>query len=125
MKKDITCRADIELLINTFYEKVKKDNLLSHFFEKVKWDRHLSIMYDFWENIIFQTGSYTGNPMNIHEKVMGKMQLNKNDFKKWLKLFVNATNELFEGNNAELAKNRAISIAGVMQNKFIAANKKA
>ncbi|MBS1626931.1 MAG: group III truncated hemoglobin [Bacteroidetes bacterium] len=125
MKKDITCRADIELLINTFYEKVKKDNLLSQFFEKIKWDRHLNIMYDFWENIIFQTGSYVGNPMNIHEKLAGKMQLNKNDFKRWIKLFLKSIDELFEGTNADLARNRAISIASVMQNKFIAAKKKA
>ena len=40
MKKDIANRDDIILLINTFYEKVKKDQVIGYIFNdvaKVNW----------------------------------------------------------------------------------------
>jgi len=40
-------------------------------------------------------------------------------FNVWLKLFTSTVNELFEGEKAELAKQRAISIATVMQTKLL------
>jgi hemoglobin len=70
MKKDITARPDIELLVNTFYEKIAADQQLGYIFNdvaKVNWQKHLPVMYDFWENIILFTGSYQGNPMNLHQ----------------------------------------------------------
>jgi hemoglobin len=35
MKKDIENNDDIVLLVNTFYEKVKKDDTIQHFFTEV------------------------------------------------------------------------------------------
>lgn len=67
MKKDIKNRKDIELLVNKFYDKVKADKSISHFFTDtvhVNWKQHL-VMYDFWENIVFFTGAYEGNPMTL------------------------------------------------------------
>ena len=40
MKKDIETRDDIELLVNSFYEKVKADPVIGHIFTdvfKVNW----------------------------------------------------------------------------------------
>jgi len=45
--KDITGRVEIELLVNTFYEKVNKDKGLSPMFAEVHWETHLPVMYDF------------------------------------------------------------------------------
>ena len=52
MKTDIQSRADIELLINTFYDKVKNDDVIGYIFNNVvnvNWEHHLPIMYNFWE----------------------------------------------------------------------------
>lgn len=57
MKKDIEDRKDIELLINSFYDKVKQDAIIGSFFTEVvqvNWEKHLPVMYNFWENIVFQ-----------------------------------------------------------------------
>ncbi|MEO5593573.1 MAG: group III truncated hemoglobin [Chitinophagaceae bacterium] len=121
MKKDIENRADIELLIKSFYEKVKIDPLIGGIFTdiaKVNWEKHLPVMFDFWENTIFYTGSYTGNPMKSHQKLHNLFPLNKDHFSRWNQLFAATVDELFEGDKAGLAKQRAISISTIMQLKL-------
>jgi len=121
-RKDITQRKDIELLVNSFYDKVKLDTEIGPIFTdiaKVNWDKHLHIMYDFWENIIFQTGNYTGNPMTAHFRIHEKNPFTKAHFTRWLALFQETLNDQFEGQNTELARQRALSIATVMEIKLI------
>ncbi len=123
MKKDIETTDDIVLLVNCFYEKVKQDRTISFFFSKVvdvDWEKHLPVMYKFWENIIFHSGGYTGNPMQVHAALNSKHTLQASHFEKWIELFNSTVDELFEGDNASLAKQRAYSIATVMQIKIAA-----
>lgn len=50
MKGDIKDRKDIELLVNTFYEKIKTDKSIGPFFAEttnINLIKHLSVMYDF------------------------------------------------------------------------------
>jgi hemoglobin len=120
-KKDILERKDIENMVNLFYEKIKKDDLIGYIFNdlvKVEWDKHLPVMYEFWEGVLFFTGGYTGNPMITHRKLNHVVKLTPDHFNRWLKLFIATINENFEGEKAELAKQRAMSIATVMQLKI-------
>lgn len=122
MKTDIRNREDIILLINTFYDQVKVNRTIGHFFSavvNVNWDRHLPVMYDFWEGIVFGKSGYTGNPIQAHHRVHSLHAFSKTDFDEWLKLFHSAVDSLFEGEKAELIKQRASSIATVMQIKVI------
>jgi hemoglobin len=122
MKKDITTRMDIELLVTTFYDKVKTDPVIGHLFTtifKVNWERHLPVMYDFWENTLFYTGSYTGNPMESHRRLHRIFPLKEEYFKQWVTLFTGTVDELFEGEKALLAKQRAFSIATIMKIKIL------
>jgi hemoglobin len=121
MKNDIENNDDIALLVNTFYEKVKKDETIRHFFTevvKVDWEKHLPVMYRFWENIIFHTGSYTGNPMEVHMQLHSKCPMHLEHFDRWMELFNTTVDELFEGEKAFQAKQRALSIATVMKIKI-------
>lgn len=118
MKKDILSRTDIEILVNTFYRKVLADKLLGFIFQdvaKVNWVSHLSVMYDFWENVIFYTGSYEGNPLNLHKHLHHITPLGKPHFDRWNKLFVSTVDGLFKGPNAELIKERALNISEIMR----------
>ena len=61
MKTDIRHRKDIEKLVNSFYDKVKTDEVIGYLFTdvaKVNWELHLPKMYDFWENILFFSANY-------------------------------------------------------------------
>jgi hemoglobin len=122
MKKDIENRNDIELLVNSFYDKVKADPVIGFIFNdivQVHWKRHLPVMYDFWENTLLYTGGYTGNPMEIHRRLNQLISLTAEHFQQWTNLFTSTVDELFTGEKAELAKQRAISISTVMQIKIL------
>jgi len=121
MKKDIQTRDDIELLVNLFYEKVKLDPVIGYIFTdvvKVNWQRHLPVMYSFWENTIFYTGGYNGNPMEVHKRLNQLLTLKAGFFERWTTLFTDTVDELFVGEKSSLAKQRAKSIAVVMQIKI-------
>ncbi len=122
MKKDIETKDDIPLLIQTFYSKVRSNGIIGYIFNdiaRVDWDSHLPVMYDFWESVLFHTGPYARNPMTVHKALHERHPLSKDHFKEWLKLFRETVDELFEGPNADIIKQRAESIATVMQLKIL------
>jgi hemoglobin len=122
MKKDIEDRHDIQLLIDSFYKKVKVDEVIGFIFTdiaKVNWEKHLPVMYNFWESILFYTGGYAGNPMELHRRLNQLIPLSPEHFKRWTDLFTSTADELFTGEKTELAKQRAISIATMMRVKIL------
>lgn len=125
MKNDIKDRADIQLLVDAFYTKVRADETIGYLFNevaKVNWEQHLPRMYDFWENILFQTGGFKGNPMVAHVQLHQKSPLSAAHFARWQQLFLATVDELFEGDKAELIKQRARSIATMMLIKVSPSN---
>ena len=122
MKTDIKNRNDIEKLVNAFYEKVKTDKVIGYLFTDVahvNWESHLPKMYDFWENILFSTGNYNGNPMVKHKELHEKSEMNKSHFQHWNTLFNKTVDELFVGQKAEEIKERAINISAAMMYKTL------
>ncbi|MBK6563613.1 MAG: group III truncated hemoglobin [Saprospiraceae bacterium] len=118
-KPDVTSRKDIEIIVNTFYEKVKLDTEIGFMFSHVDWDKHLPVMYDFWDNVMFHTGHYSGNPMAKHMMAHSGNPMNTGHFKHWLKLFSETLDGLYAGKNTELLKERAKNIAMIMQIKIL------
>jgi hemoglobin len=121
-KKDICSRKDIELLVSTFYNRVKADETLGPVFTeiaKINWEKHLPVMCDFWENAILFTGSYQGNPMDLHTHLHKAMPLLQIHFQKWNQIFINTVDSLFKGEKALLAKQRALKISEVLQSKIL------
>lgn len=122
MKRDIENRADIELLVNEFYRKVTEDDVIGFIFSnivKMNWEKHLPIMYDFWDNALFFTGTYSGNPMNLHKHLHHIRPLDSKHFSRWVDIFLKTVDDNFEGEKASLARQRAISIAAVMEEKIL------
>ncbi len=122
MKKDIETIEDIKVLIDHFYKLAIKDPLIGHIFTttiKVNWEKHLPVMYSFWENTLFYTGSYTGNPMMIHQRIHRVANLTAQQFDRWTALFTSTVDNHFEGEKADLAKNRALSISAIMKIKIL------
>ena len=122
MKTDIRNRKDIEKLINAFYEKVKADDVIGYFFNdvaKVNWEIHLPKMYNFWENILFYTANFEGNPMVVHKELNEKSPMTKAHFVRWNELFTTTVDKLFEGKKADEIKNRALNISYAMMYKTL------
>ncbi len=117
MKHDITTEEDVQKLVNTFYDKVNDDELLSPVFNgfaNVNWAAHLPKMYDFWSNILLGTNRYNGRPFPHHVP----LPVSHDHFDRWVKLFMKNVDEHFEGENADEAKKRAITIAGIFYHKL-------
>jgi hemoglobin len=124
---DISSRADIEALINQFYERVKADEVIGFIFTKVipmDWEHHIPVIVDFWETILLDNMVYTKNAMEVHYDVNKKVPLQKEHFDRWLLLFSSTIDEMYSGVKASLAKTRATSIAAVMQFKMQEAGNK-
>lgn len=125
IKRPLQTRADIEEMVNAFYEKVRTDDQLGFLFDsvaRVDWHHHLPRMYDFWEFQLTDSPVYGGNPMGVHLRLHHQYPLTPAHFNRWKQLFVEAVDEQFEGGLADLAKQRAISIATVMQIKILQSN---
>lgn len=121
MKNDITNRNDIELLVNTFYDKVKANPIIGHIFNdiaKVDWEHHLPKMYSFWASLLLGEHSFSGNPMQKHIELSKQTKMTNVEFSEWLLLFTQTTGELFKGEKAEEAKTRAANIARLMLHKI-------
>ncbi|MCW3121825.1 MAG: hypothetical protein JWQ38_1317 [Flavipsychrobacter sp.] len=120
MKKDIVETVDIELLIDTFYDRVKQDATIGHIFSTIigdDWSHHLPVMYRFWESVLFSKPGYTGNPIKKHIDIDKRIPFEKAHFDRWLELWNETVDSLFDGEIAAQAKNRAMLMANLISMK--------
>lgn len=121
IKPDIQGRVEIEMLVNSFYDRVRGDEVLGHIFDKVAqihWQTHLPKMYAFWETVLFRTGGFTGNPIAAHARLVPLTDMGRDKFDHWLKLFGATVDDLFAGERAEHIKNCAADMANVICSKI-------
>lgn len=115
MKKDLSSREDVSLLVRKFYEKVRASEEIGFFFNDhiQDWEEHLEKLTDFWESNLFMVSKYSGNPQKAHievDKISGNL-INEKHFGEWLNLWLQTINEHFEGDRAERAKMNARKMA--------------
>lgn len=79
--------AYISTLVETFYDRVRENELLGPVFDRVvdgNWDRHLATMKRFWGSMALGLKTYEGRPMPKHMALTG---LTPEHFATWLELF--------------------------------------
>lgn len=119
-KPDITGRADIELLVNTFYDKVKADETIGFIFNNFigdDWSHHLPIMYGFWEMVLFGKAGYAGNPVRKHIEVDRAIPLTEEHYNRWQLLWNTTVDSLFTGDVANEAKKKAATMIQLISMK--------
>ena len=120
--KDIQNRDDIAVLVTAFYSKIRKDEELGPIFNSQidDWDSHLERLIDFWETNLMAVRSFKGNPLLKHTIVDAKndYKIESYHFGVWLRYWINTINELFVGEKAETAKNRARKMGTFMYFKL-------
>jgi hemoglobin len=119
MKKvrDLLTIAEIKDLVDTFYGKVKQDELLAPVFNArigANWTQHLEKMYSFWKTVLFAESSYHGSPFPPHSQ----LPVDHSHFTRWLELFNQTVDELFLGEKAKEAKWRAAKMAEMFESKI-------
>lgn len=119
--KDITDKQDITVLVTAFYDKARKDELLGHIFNNIignDWTHHLERINDFWNMVIFAAPGYAGSPVKAHVDADRKETMNKEHFDRWLQLWSETVDELFAGEYADIAKNKAMLMANMIHMKI-------
>jgi hemoglobin len=115
MKNDIQNREDVFLLVSAFYTKVRANTKIGHFFNETvdDWPAHLEKLTDFWETNLFMVSKFRGNPMRAHKEVDREFDhsIEQAHFGEWLNMWYETLDELFEGDRANIAKNRARNMA--------------
>lgn len=107
---DIKHIEDIQNLVNTFYDKVRQDEMLGPIFNGVindRWPEHLEKMYRFWQSILLGEHTYFGRPFPPH----APLPIDHRHFQRWLLLFQETLDGLYVGEKAEEAKLRASKMA--------------
>jgi hemoglobin len=120
-KRDIESRDDIEQLLWVFYNKAFQDELIGRFFTEVvplDLTTHVPIIADFWEGIVFNTRGYRKNVMEVHQHIHQLSAIRKEHLERWVQLFTGIIDDFFEGSKATLMKQRARSIATLMDIKL-------
>lgn len=114
MKTDIQEPGDIAVILQSFYEKIRNNILLSPFLQYVERDSCFSLMQSFWESILFATASFDGSPVEMYRYLQQRRPVTRLHFSTCLQLFDEAVNEYFSGENAAVMKLRAKNIAAVL-----------
>jgi len=80
--------AYIDVLVDTFYDRIKQHNILGPIFDNAmgdNWPTHLARMKDFWASVSMNAGRYSGKPVPAHRQHGASIQ--EWHFGIWLGLF--------------------------------------
>jgi hemoglobin len=115
--KEILTLADVKVLVDSFYGKIREDNLLAGIFnERIqdRWPQHLEKMYTFWQTVLLGEHTYYGAPFMPH----ANLEVYHEHFERWLTLWYQTLDEHFTGKNAEEAKWRSARMAEMFEFKI-------
>ena len=116
-RKEIATMGDIQHLVDTFYGKIRLNELLGPIFNKViqdRWPEHLEKMYRFWQTVLLGEHTYFGSPFPPH----AKLPVQQEHFDTWLRLWYETIDSKFCGPKADEAKWRGDKMAIMFLSKI-------
>ncbi len=98
--------ANIRVLVETFYGRVRKDDVLGPIFNAhiADWEPHFQTLTRFWCSVMLADGGYKGDPLGSHKDVPG---IAEELFSRWLSLFEHTTSDLYHPDLAAAFLQRA------------------
>jgi hemoglobin len=116
-KTDLSTEADVRLMVDSFYGKVREDELLGPIFNGIigeRWPAHLETMYRFWNTVLLESQAYSGRPFTPH----ATLPVDVTHFNRWLTIFGETVDKHFVGEKASEAKWRGEKMAGLFLSKI-------
>ena len=115
--RDLSDRADVEVLVRSFYRQAASDDLLGPVFEAalVDWAGHIPKLVDFWAGQLLGERCYEGNPLQAHRPLQAQTPFRPAHYARWLALFEDTVDEWFAGPTADLAKVKARKMANALE----------
>jgi hemoglobin len=112
--KDITSKADIEILIKAFYNDLLQLEEMKPVFAHIDFPKHIPHIVHFWSFVLLDEEGYTTNVFDKHIN----LPIKSHQFDDWLKVFTNSVDLLYAGETADLAKQRATVLAHTFKSKW-------
>jgi len=112
-RRPIETVGDVEELVRRFYQAAIPDPLLGPVFHAfgVDWSVHIPKLVAFWSRELLGEPGYTGRPVGAHGPVLDRRPFGAAEVARWLELWEETVDELFHGELADRAKQRA-ALAG-------------
>lgn len=101
--------ASISTLVDTFYARVREDDLIGPVFNRVvaDWPEHLAKLKDFWSSVVLSAGRYKGNPMMAHMPIP---EMDPEHLERWLSLWERTLSDIYDPEVAEIFLGKAIMV---------------
>ena len=118
MKHESITPDNVRQLVSQFYARVRADDQLGPIFLKAlgdDWTAHLERLTQFWSTIVLGTRSFQGNVYGTHMQLTG---IKPEHFQRWLGLFEQTANQLFEPEPASYFITMARRVASSLQIGF-------
>ena len=112
--RDIETRADIELLLRSFYDSLLRSEGMKRVFSHVDFEAHFPRIVHFWSFVLLDEPGYK---TNVFEKHLS-LPIEPDQFDEWLATFIAAVDANFKGEKADLAKVRATTLAYTFKSKW-------
>jgi hemoglobin len=111
MKYDNISEAALLDLVEHFYGRVRTDPLIGPLFNTAigDWPHHLAKLQSFWSSVMLTSGRYKGRPLPAHLKHAD--QIDGPAFERWLSLWKESTDSLFDPSSAAALQDKAARIA--------------
>lgn len=114
MKKDISTKQDIEQLIQTFYANLLQIEDIKPVFAGLDFQTHIPRIVSFWALVLLDEEGYKTNVFDKHIHLPIQLPM----FDTWLATFTKTVDDLFAGEKAELAKQRATVLTFTFKSKW-------
>ena len=114
IREDIKNREDLELLVNSFYDKLLQIEEIKPVFAGIDFPSHVPHIVAFWAFVLLDEEGYTTNVFDKHID----LPIQPHMFDIWLEMFNSTVDELFCGEKAEIAKQRATSLSYTFKSKW-------
>ncbi|MDP3555949.1 MAG: group III truncated hemoglobin [Bacteroidota bacterium] len=118
---DIKSREDIERLIFAFYDKLLQVEDIKPVFDGINFQSHVPHIVSFWSFVLLDEAGYKTNVFDKHINLPIKLYM----FDVWLEVFTETVDNLFKGEKAEMAKQRAATLAYTFKSKWETIKKEA
>ena len=102
---------DLQRLVDLFYARVRRDDLLGPVFDGAvgDWPEHLQKLGAFWSSVMLTSGRYKGSPMGAHMRHASSIEPEM--FDRWLKLWRETAREVLAQADAAAVIAKAERIA--------------
>lgn len=120
---DIETTADCERLVRAFYGKAMADEKIGWIFTDVAeldLEAHIPVIASFWATNLLGAMSYKGGAFGVHGRLHQKADggLQKEHFERWLVLWCQTVDEMFDGPVAAAAKVHGLRVANAFYGRL-------